>query len=42
MTFVDNNDRAASVITAFLDDASASLPNYPTVADIPTFLGEHQ
>lgn len=38
----DNNDRAASVITAFLDNKPAPLPNYPTAADIPTFLGEHR
>lgn len=38
----DNNDRAASVITAFLDDKPAPLPDYPTAVDIPSFLGEHR
>ncbi|MGW1164399.1 alpha/beta fold hydrolase [Streptomyces sp. NPDC001153] len=34
----DNNERAAAVITAFLQGARAPLPNYPTRADIPAFL----
>ncbi|WP_203236591.1 hypothetical protein [Nocardia panacis] len=38
----DNNDRAATVITAFLDDEPAPLPNYPTAKDIPTFLSRHE
>ena len=35
----DNNNRVATVITAFLDNQPAPLPNYPTVTDIPAFLG---
>lgn len=35
-----NDERAAAVITAFLGDAPAPLPNYPTRADIPAFLRE--
>ncbi|MCZ1006432.1 alpha/beta hydrolase [Streptomyces lydicus] len=38
----DNNDRAAAVITAFLQDRPAPLPNYPTRDEIPTFLREHK
>ncbi|BEL06312.1 hypothetical protein Q0Z83_045030 [Actinoplanes sichuanensis] len=38
----DNNRRAAGVITAFLDGRPAPLPNYPTRADIPTFLQDHR
>jgi pimeloyl-ACP methyl ester carboxylesterase len=38
----DNNERAAAVITAFLDNAPAPLPNYPTAADIPAFLGDQR
>ncbi|MFD8388034.1 alpha/beta fold hydrolase [Streptomyces sp. NPDC059680] len=34
----DNNERAAAVVTAFLQGARAPLPNYPTRADIPAFL----
>ncbi|WP_018546950.1 alpha/beta hydrolase [Streptomyces sp. LaPpAH-108] len=34
----DNNRRAAAVITAFLRDAPAPLPDYPTREDIPAFL----
>jgi pimeloyl-ACP methyl ester carboxylesterase len=34
----DNNDRAANVISAFLQNAPAPLPNYPTRPDIPAFL----
>ncbi|MEW2115045.1 alpha/beta hydrolase [Streptomyces sp. NPDC005474] len=34
----DNNDRAAAVITAFLQRQPAPLPNYPTRDEIPTFL----
>ncbi|KAB2349715.1 alpha/beta fold hydrolase [Actinomadura rudentiformis] len=37
-----NNERAAAVITAFLRNKPAPLPNYPTRADIPTFLGDHR
>jgi hypothetical protein len=38
----DNNERAAAVVTAFLDDTPAPLPNYPTPADIPAFLQNHR
>lgn len=38
----DDNNRAAAVITAFLDDEPVPLPNYPTAADIPAFLREHR
>ncbi|MFF0043223.1 alpha/beta fold hydrolase [Streptomyces mirabilis] len=37
-----NNDRAAAVITAFLQDKPAPLPNYPTRDEIPTFLRDHE
>jgi pimeloyl-ACP methyl ester carboxylesterase len=37
-----NNERAAAVITTFLEDRPAPLPNYPTPADIPTFLRDHR
>ncbi|MFC5183805.1 alpha/beta fold hydrolase [Actinomadura harenae] len=35
-----DNDRAAAVITAFLQDRPAPLPNYPTREQIPAFLSE--
>ncbi|MFI7636032.1 alpha/beta fold hydrolase [Nonomuraea sp. NPDC049400] len=38
----DNNERACAVITAFLQDKPAPLPNYPTRADIPAFLRERR
>jgi hypothetical protein len=38
----DNNARAAAVITAFLQDKPAPLPNYPTRAEIPAFLRDHK
>ncbi|MFD4415743.1 alpha/beta hydrolase [Streptomyces sp. NPDC058476] len=38
----DNNDRAAAVITAFLEDKPAPLPNYPTRDEIPAFLRDHK
>ncbi|WP_336047962.1 alpha/beta hydrolase [Streptomyces sp. CA2R101] len=38
----DNNDRAATVITAFLQDKPAPLPNYPTRGEIPAFLRDHK
>jgi pimeloyl-ACP methyl ester carboxylesterase len=38
----DNNQRASAVITAFLRDKPAPLPNSPTRADIPTFLHAHK
>ncbi|MFE3991509.1 alpha/beta fold hydrolase [Streptomyces goshikiensis] len=38
----DNNDRAAAVITAFLQDKPAPLPNSPTSDEIPTFLRDHK
>jgi hypothetical protein len=34
----DNDQRAADVITAFLENRPAPLPDYPTRADIPAFL----
>ncbi|MGX5210099.1 alpha/beta fold hydrolase [Streptomyces violaceus] len=38
----DNNDRAAAVITAFLQGKPAPLPNYPTRDGIPAFLRDHK
>ncbi|GHH29682.1 alpha/beta fold hydrolase [Streptomyces lanatus] len=38
----DNNDRAAAVITAFLQAKPAPLPNYPTRDEIPAFLRDHK
>lgn len=38
----DNNDRAAAVITAFLQDKPAPLPDYPTRDEIPAFLRDHK
>ncbi|WAZ26330.1 alpha/beta hydrolase [Streptomyces cinnabarinus] len=38
----DNNARAAAVITAFLQDKPAPLPNYPTRDEIPAFLRDHK
>ncbi|MGW7063498.1 alpha/beta hydrolase [Streptomyces sp. NPDC054904] len=38
----DNNDRAAAVITAFLQGKPAPLPNYPTRDEIPTFMRDHK
>ncbi|GAA2713863.1 alpha/beta fold hydrolase [Actinoplanes palleronii] len=38
----DNNQRAAAVITAFLADQPAPLPDYPARADIPAFLHGHR
>ncbi|MGG7570019.1 alpha/beta hydrolase [Streptomyces sirii] len=38
----DNDRRAAAVITAFLQDKPAPLPDYPTRADIPAFLHDHK
>ncbi|MEE1770888.1 hypothetical protein PUR34_22785 [Streptomyces sp. JV185] len=38
----DNDQRAAAVITAFLQDEPAQLPDYPTRADIPAFLRDHK
>jgi hypothetical protein len=38
----DNNNRAAAVVNAFLQDKPAPLPNYPTRADIPDFLADHR
>lgn len=38
----DNNGRAATVITAFLQDESAPLPNSPTRDEIPTFLRDRK
>ncbi|MFJ8048778.1 alpha/beta fold hydrolase [Streptomyces luteogriseus] len=36
-----NNERAAAVITAFLRDEPAPLPNHPTRDEIPAFLRDH-
>ncbi|MFJ4561393.1 alpha/beta fold hydrolase [Streptomyces massasporeus] len=38
----DNNDRAAAVVTAFLQDRPAPLPNHPTRDEIPAFLRDHK
>ncbi|MYV80039.1 alpha/beta fold hydrolase [Streptomyces sp. SID1046] len=38
----DNNHRAVAVITAFLQDEPAPLPNHPTRDEIPTFLRDHK
>ncbi|WP_369170257.1 alpha/beta fold hydrolase [Streptomyces sp. R28] len=38
----DNNDRAAAVITAFLQDKPAPLTNYPTRDEIPAFLRDRK
>ncbi|MGW1270200.1 alpha/beta fold hydrolase [Streptomyces sp. NPDC002491] len=38
----DNNDRAAAVITAFLQDKPAPLPNHPTRDEIPAFLRDRE
>ncbi|MFG2227903.1 alpha/beta hydrolase [Streptomyces sp. NPDC048644] len=38
----DNNDRAAAVITAFLQDKPAPVPNCPTRDEIPAFLRDHK
>lgn len=38
----DNDQRAAAVITAFLQDKPAPLPDYPTRVDIPAFLRDQK
>uniref|UniRef100_A0AAU2VHK0 Alpha/beta hydrolase n=1 Tax=Streptomyces sp. NBC_00008 TaxID=2903610 RepID=A0AAU2VHK0_9ACTN len=38
----DNDQRAAAVITAFLQNKPAPLPDYPTRTDIPAFLHDHK
>ncbi|WP_326656757.1 alpha/beta fold hydrolase [Streptomyces sp. NBC_00385] len=38
----DNDQRAAAVITAFLQDKPAPLPDHPTRAGIPAFLRNHE
>ncbi|OSC71079.1 alpha/beta hydrolase [Streptomyces sp. WA6-1-16] len=38
----DNNARAAAVITAYLQDRPAPLPNYPSRVEIPAFLRDHK
>ncbi|WUT01009.1 alpha/beta hydrolase [Streptomyces sp. NBC_00708] len=38
----DNNDRAAAVITAFLEGRPAPLPDYPARDDIPAFLHDRK
>ncbi|GAA0448794.1 alpha/beta hydrolase [Streptomyces olivaceiscleroticus] len=37
-----NNERAVTVINAFLQEKPAPLPNYPTREQIPTFLRAHE
>jgi hypothetical protein len=37
-----NNERAAAVITAFLQEEPAPLPNHPTRDEIPAFLRAHK
>ncbi|MFJ7334264.1 hypothetical protein ACIQU3_20695 [Streptomyces sp. NPDC101110] len=37
-----NNDRAAAVVTAFLEDKPAPLPNHPTHDGIAAFLRGHE
>ncbi|MEU8693504.1 alpha/beta fold hydrolase [Streptomyces sp. NPDC048665] len=38
----DNDERAAAVITAFLQNKAAPLPDYPTRSGIPAFLRAHR
>ncbi|MFJ9773972.1 hypothetical protein ACIRVF_22500 [Kitasatospora sp. NPDC101157] len=38
----DNNDRAAAVITAVLQDKPAPPPNHPTRDEIPAFRHDHR
>ncbi|MEV4438851.1 alpha/beta hydrolase [Streptomyces sp. NPDC049577] len=38
----DNNNRAAAIVSAFLQDKPAPLPDYPTRGEIPTFLRDHK
>lgn len=38
----DNDDRAVAVITAFLQDEPAPLPDHPTREEIPAFLRDHR
>ncbi|MCX5264681.1 alpha/beta fold hydrolase [Streptomyces sp. NBC_00199] len=38
----DNNERAAAVVTAFLEDRPAPLPDHPTRDGIPAFLRDHE
>jgi pimeloyl-ACP methyl ester carboxylesterase len=38
----DNNNRAAAIVTAFLEGKPAVLPNYPTRSVIRTFLRDHK
>ncbi|MFH8385738.1 alpha/beta hydrolase [Kitasatospora sp. NPDC018058] len=38
----DDNDRAAAVITAFLQGEPAPVPNHPTRDEIPAFLRDHE
>ncbi|MDN0193980.1 hypothetical protein [Streptomyces sp. S.PNR 29] len=37
----DNDNRAAVVVTVFLQDKPAPLPNSPTRGEIPAFLRDH-
>lgn len=38
----DNDQRAVAVITAFLQDTPAPLPNYPTRSELRVFLRDHR
>ncbi|MEV3970477.1 alpha/beta hydrolase [Streptomyces sp. NPDC050698] len=38
----DNDDRAAAVITAFLQGEPSPLPNHPTRETVPAFLRDHE
>ncbi|MFE1289295.1 alpha/beta hydrolase [Streptomyces sp. NPDC058751] len=38
----DNDDRAAAVITAFLQDEPAPLPDFPAREDVPAFLRDRR
>ncbi|MEU0968405.1 alpha/beta fold hydrolase [Streptomyces sp. NPDC005917] len=38
----DNDQRAVAVVTAFLQDKPAPLPNHPARGDIPAFLRDHK
>ncbi|MFD9223720.1 alpha/beta fold hydrolase [Streptomyces sp. NPDC060064] len=38
----DNNDRAAAIVTAFLEDKPAPMSNYPTGGEIPAFLRDRR
>lgn len=38
----DNNGRAAAVVTAFLRNKPAPLPDHPARDEIPAFLRDHK